>query len=463
MARTTKISYDSDSSPKKRVAKSATARALSASEIARNPAHFETWSSYQGCEIAAYSDLPQELAQIVTDVLNLSSRLPRAWADPTSAYYQSMQSSCSPGFLGLFAEAYKSCPGMFSDDIDATEASSLRLFDDLRCVYIAHERLLRLQSSEGAVSEASMVANVYEVIRSSAASTSSYRAKCSITLAQPLERLSITTDSLRILSAATVIPDAALFVPSLSIRDLSHSTTSAFKTLKRSPRTGKPATFAAQATPCTQLPALPAFEFIASVWEDKKPTQTAVEDAYRQNRMSTTAAVRHLHAMHIHAPVFGLTWADGVVRAHVDWATGDWDTSPAVHSAPYPGVDISNDVHLFREWHLKKPADAIAVFLLVRNIDTYASGVLVQRVRDGVERLADSVVQQRVPFRAWKRVGKLNVTPLREKKVLRNSNSGDSAKENTTEQSSVEPPPVKRTKRTTRRRRSSPRSSFSPA
>lgn len=50
---------------------------------------------------------------------------------------------------------------MFSDDIDASNASSVRLLDDLRCVFIAHERLIRLQSSEVAVSEASMVANVY--------------------------------------------------------------------------------------------------------------------------------------------------------------------------------------------------------------------------------------------------------------------------------------------------------------
>lgn len=46
-----------------------------------------------------------------------------------------------------------------------------------------------------------------------------------------------------------------------------------------------------------------------------------LEDAYRQNRMSTAAAVRHLHSLHVQAPVFGLVWSDGIVRAHVDWCT----------------------------------------------------------------------------------------------------------------------------------------------
>jgi hypothetical protein len=44
-----------------------------------------------------------------------------------------------------------------------------------------------------------------------------------------------------------------------------------------------------------------------------------LDDAYRQNRMSTAAAVRHLHSLHVKAPVFGLVWSDGNVRAHVDW------------------------------------------------------------------------------------------------------------------------------------------------
>lgn len=46
-----------------------------------------------------------------------------------------------------------------------------------------------------------------------------------------------------------------------------------------------------------------------------------LEDAYRQNRMSTASAVRQLHSLHISAPIIGLVWANGTVRAHVDWAS----------------------------------------------------------------------------------------------------------------------------------------------
>lgn len=42
-------------------------------------------------------------------------------------------------------------------------------------------------------------------------------------------------------------------------------------------------------------------------------------DAYRQNRMATASALRQLQCMGIRAPVLGLIWANGTVRAHVDW------------------------------------------------------------------------------------------------------------------------------------------------
>lgn len=45
----------------------------------------------------------------------------------------------------------------------------------------------------------------------------------------------------------------------------------------------------------------------------------ALEDAYRQNRMATASALRQLQSMGIRAPVLGLVWASGTVRAHVDW------------------------------------------------------------------------------------------------------------------------------------------------
>jgi solute carrier family 25 carnitine/acylcarnitine transporter 20/29 len=53
-----------------------------------------------------------------------------------------------------------------------------------------------------------------------------------------------------------------------------------------------------------------------------------LDDAYRQNRMATAAAVRHLHSLHVKAPVFGLVWSDGTVRAHVDWCVGKGQEPP---------------------------------------------------------------------------------------------------------------------------------------
>lgn len=132
-------------------------------------------------------------------------------------------------------------------------------------------------------------------------------------------------EAVRILNAKTVIPDFSVFVPARRVRDLSNSAKSPFNTLKRHVQVNKcgeasrGSSFRYQATPCAQLPETPGFEFISSVFEDKKPTHLMLDDAYRQNRMATAAVVRHLHSLCIDVPVFGLVWATGTVRAHVDW------------------------------------------------------------------------------------------------------------------------------------------------
>lgn len=61
-----------------------------------------------------------------------------------------------------------------------------------------------------------------------------------------------------------------------------------------------------------------------------------LNDAYRQNRMSTAAAVRHLHSVHVKAPVFGLVWSDGRVRAHVDWCVDQEQESPVRTTSNFP-------------------------------------------------------------------------------------------------------------------------------
>lgn len=151
--------------------------------------------------------------------------------------------------------------------------------------------------------------------------------QCSISLPQPLwdDVDPPNTDIFRVLSTKTAVPDCAIFLPSSLTRALSQSSKSPYKVLKNHPTVIKAGTtvrgssFRYQSTPCTQLPDLPGFEFISSICEDKKPTHTHADDAYRQNRIATASAVRHLHSLNIKSPIIGLIWANGTVRAHVDW------------------------------------------------------------------------------------------------------------------------------------------------
>lgn len=154
---------------------------------------------------------------------------------------------------------------------------------------------------------------------------SDIRVQCAISLPQPQDTFQNALDVPRVLNTKTVIPDCAIFIPASRTRALSHSAKSPYKLLKNHPtvvkagNAAKRSSFRYQSTPCAQLPDMPGFEFASSFWEDKKPVHALLDDAYRQNRMSTTAAVRHLHSLGIRAPITGLIWADGVVRAHVDW------------------------------------------------------------------------------------------------------------------------------------------------
>lgn len=159
-----------------------------------------------------------------------------------------------------------------------------------------------------------------------------FRSKWPIGLPQPPAHRHIRAPSVRILNAKSVIPDGAVFVPEKYIQKLSFAAESAFKRLKRSELTGNAArgeeSFACQSTPSVQLPRTSGFQFASSFWEDKKPVHSMLDDAYRQNRMATAAAVRHLHSLHVKAPVFGLVWSDGSVRAHVDWCVNKGQEPP---------------------------------------------------------------------------------------------------------------------------------------
>ncbi|OCH96056.1 hypothetical protein OBBRIDRAFT_359785 [Obba rivulosa] len=389
-------------------------RCHSTSEIARNVKNFETWSTYQHCEEAAYKDMPDELEPDIKKVFNVHRKLPAEWMDQSCEAYQSLKSYVTADFLDFLDNAYHASPKLFSPKVLAKDSQDL--LSDIQCVYAAWKRLQKMRSSSRRWSEADYVANVYNVFRSPALNESDYRAQCSMSLPQPLSDNALTLKAIKSLNAKTASPDGAIFIPTRFIRELSHSSTSPYKLLKTHPNVadsgsaGGESSFRYQSTPCANLPDTATFEFASAFWEDKKPLHHMLEDAYRQNRMATTAAVRQLHSLNVQAPIFGLVWSQGKVRAHVDWWTVKPDAAyPTVRSAAYPGRkgDRRRTSGIFHEWNLEEPNDMLEVFLLIRNIDRWTIGRFRERVIAGVNQLCDDVIQGRHQFQPWKRRGDL--------------------------------------------------------
>ncbi|KAH9984641.1 mitochondrial carrier domain-containing protein [Russula compacta] len=383
-------------------------RSLSASEIAKNAKTFDTWCSYQRCEEVAFSDLPDAFRDFVDSVFNTHGCLPAEWLDKSSKFYRRMKATSSPEFMTFMNKAQEECPLLFSRAVPAR--SNCRLLDELKVVFLSWEHLQRMRSeSKDKASEADFVSNVYEGLRSSAFRESTYKAKWPIGLPQPPAHRQIPTQSIRILNAKSVVPDGAVFVPEKAIQKLSLAAESAFKQLRRSGLAGSAArgeeSFACQSTPCVQLPRTPGFQFASSFWEDKKPVHCMLEDAYRQNRMATAAAVRHLHSLHVKAPVFGLVWSDGSVRAHVDCDDGYEEESRA------------------HEWNLNSPANIIEVFLLLKNIDHWTVNGFLKCVEVGIDNLVDSVLLKGCLYQSWKRVGTFKPPRAKEAHGTENSSS----------------------------------------
>ncbi|KAL0951409.1 hypothetical protein HGRIS_008102 [Hohenbuehelia grisea] len=399
--------------PKKRATlRAKAARAPSASEIARNAGHFETWRSHQGCEQVSYADLPAELKPDIDQVFNVTSKLPLAWTDKESAEHQALAQYAGSNFLGFIEKAYQACPGLFGQGSQDEEADHLTdLYSELVPICSAWGRLKKMRQSVEKWSEADFVGNVYNPVRSHAIAESTHRIHCTISLPQPIRK--VDNDAVRVLNAKTVIPDCSIFIPAGRIQTLSHSAKAPYKVLQRhstvakSGKASKQTSFRYQATPCAQLPEAPGFEFVSTIFEDKKPTHQMLEDAYRQNRMATTAASRHLHSLRIQAPVFGLVWANGTVRAHVDWCKTEEGKRTTVYSAPYPGA--AEDSENFHEWTLDEPSDMLKVYFLVRNIDRWTAGQFCQRVIDGVRTSVQAVVEEKKEYKPWKRFGELAV------------------------------------------------------
>lgn len=176
------------------------------------------------------------------------------------------------------------------------------------------------------------------------------RNQCTISLPQQLPHVPLTTSSVRVLRAKSVVPDSSVFIRASSIRPLSLPRASPWKSLNNNAKVRKHCTelsesaFRYQSTPCAQPPEHPSFEFASSFWEDKKPNCELLETAYRQNRMATTSAVRHLKSLGVQAPVFGLVWANGTVRAHVDWCSGEGKGLVRFLTYVTSGVNVNSDL-----------------------------------------------------------------------------------------------------------------------
>ncbi|KAJ4485956.1 hypothetical protein J3R30DRAFT_3443044 [Lentinula aciculospora] len=426
------MSYSESSPPRngskqKKASRHKAARALSASEISKNSHHFEIWCTYQHLERASYEDIPESFKQDVDHVFDVSGRLPIAWTEKDSAEYKSLSTFAPPQFIAFIAEAYDEDPSLFSAKVDQHLAI---LYLPLATVFTAWQRLKTMLHSSQRWSEADF-ADAYAQFRGPALTKSTRLMQCSISLPQPLQT-HVDSEAARILNTRKSIPDCVVMVPPESIRHLSNSTDSAFKQLKKDKavkKTGsavKNSSFAYQATVCYSIPDTPAFEFVSSIWEDKKPVHSMPEHAYRQNRMSTASAARQLHSLHVDAPVFGLTWTHEHVRAHVDWCQRPQpDEHPVVYSAPYMrSVESKTPVNgdqEYHRWDLNRASDILHLHFLIANIDHWTTGGFLNRVTDGVAVLEKSVIEDGEAFKPWRRSGDIVPRPRRSLTAMENA------------------------------------------
>ncbi|KAG7099022.1 hypothetical protein E1B28_000905 [Marasmius oreades] len=410
-------SSPSSSGKKVKVAKRkpATRRAPSASEIAKSVKHFETWSTHQNLEQAEFNDLPEDLMKDVKAVFSTSALVPLSWVQQGSRDHRWLVSCSSPEFISFINEAHEADPELFFDDRER-RTNAFQLLSALIHIFSAWMSLKRMLASLIRFSEADFVANVYTPLRSPAITESTQRIQPRICLPQPSVLRKLGSDAALILSTKLVIPDTAILIPASSIKHLSSSASSPYKALNKVIKAGnasKGSSFRYQATICDRLPDNPGFEFASSFWEDKKPQHPNPEDAYRQNRMSTAAAVRQLHALHVRVPIFGLVWCSGTVKAHVDFiGNSEADEIPTVLSAPYAR---RGDGEGF-EWRLERPADIIQVHFLIRNIDKWTIGCFRERVLVGIKKLVDHTITQGKNFEPWRRCGEIATTRSRKQK-----------------------------------------------
>nr|GAT47826.1 predicted protein [Mycena chlorophos] len=415
-------------------------RTPSASEIARSVKHFETWSTHQNLYQVSFRDVPRHFKE-VKQVFTLSSKLPLSWLDPSGSEYKALVGFVGRDFAEFLQQVYSDCPHLFAN---VPRDEVVGLLPKMTTVHLAWQRLkAMIQNKSVKYSEADYVANVYNALRTPAVRHSTYKVQTCVSLPQPTVLANMSGDVNRILGAKQATPDCLLLIPARSLRSLSNGMKSPYHVLSRHPSVvscgtaSKGSSFRFQATPLAALSETRGFEFISSVWEDKKPVHHMLADAYRQNRMATAAATRHLHSHHVHAPVFGLVWASGTVRAHVDWCSEASNaTPPIVYSAPYQREnrhgreslsDDDSDMDVFHEWQLERAGDIVEVFFLCEHIDEWTIKGFKQRVIAGVGSLVEDVTKNGMPFMPWKRTGELMAVSSKENTTISASSMGSSA------------------------------------
>ncbi|KAL5495091.1 hypothetical protein ACEPAI_553 [Sanghuangporus weigelae] len=403
-------------------------RSISASEIARNVKTFETWSSYNGCEQVAFSDLPDSIKPDVISVFDVKGKLPQSLVTKTSSTYKRVE-KLSPGLHKFLLRAYDKMPSLFCQKSKKVDDCLL----ELGTVFLAWSQLNRMKETKERWSEADFAANVYNLLRSPAMRECSYRNQCSIQLPQPLPtKLPVPPTSRRIISTKIIVPDGSMFIRAASLQKLSQARSSAYKRINEHPSTKRTcghdgeSTFRYQATPALRPQPTPMFEFAGAFLEDKKPSCDSLEHAFRQNRMACAAAQRQLNSFCIESPVFGLIWADEKVKAHVDWCLKE-GKHPKIFSAAYPGsIAIEEadqeengtspsaasrstaysqpvlEASEFFEWDLFEPADILCVFIVLRNLDRWIAHGFRDRVLRGINARVKAVVEEDKPYMPWR-------------------------------------------------------------
>ncbi|KIY45773.1 hypothetical protein FISHEDRAFT_48595 [Fistulina hepatica ATCC 64428] len=391
--------------------------------IAKNLNHFETWSDYQGCVQCDYTDIPEDIKQHADRVFDVAGRIPRGWADEESSSYEQFLHLAPPeGLRHFIKEAYKVAPDLFFDEVAS-------LCDTLRQVHKAWERLTEMESNQRLLgekySEADYELNVYNIIRATAITHSRLQGQRRICLPQPMHEEGMSATERRILSTKVIVPDCCVST-SLPSNSASASFLARFRTLSRDRsiknwgRGHERCKFRFQATPCDNIREPPSFEFISSVWEDKKPAHAMLDDAWRRNRMATASVCRHLHSLKVRAPVFGLVWADATVRVHVDWCVDTSEDTLRVCSAPYNpyasrnGNDskrrIRRDKHrvqhdskrrLYHDYCLTNPGDLLRLYFLIVNIDAWTLDGFLRLISAGL----DELERDTTAYRGWRHVG----------------------------------------------------------